>query len=855
MRWLSGCWMVLFSSCLLGNDSQVWVQTHAIPQKENLIYTWDFETPGSTDGWQALSNCSITQKEGVLVVESAKDDPYMRVSLESLGKEPWQGKLLLKVTLRGTASKTDGLYWTNSEFPHFTEDAAEHKTCLLDAEEWKTWSIAWSSQTPMKQLRLDPASGEGWVEIECIELYQIETPPVSMEILPAETAEEARCCWKNQTEREIAVKLNGREEILAAGEERVEIWKGNSALPVESRIWKLEVPGFPAIERKTTLLREVKTTADWKIVDGGTFQWCESPDATVAWLLVGEKRVGAVLDWKKEGLSVQVGEGWVEFSLSENATETVECPVVRIVSPMVYAVVPGVEILEAGEWSSSRLDIRTEEHKRFLPDPNLLTQSWMGVLTQDATFRLQWKDPSQQPTFAIPNYFDGTMDGRMGLELQPGEKVRLFVTPPGKAWELNRDGTMRQIADFHRSPTTFQDKTPEERLAQYRLAMETGKLFLPGKGWGHAVEERWKRSPFSGIASALWRIGGDVGSWERFVGGGTHVENDTIYFIRGMASQRRKEWRQAAESAWQTWQTNGRFSYNGKYAEGHFENVALGTYVRPAWTLLWEYAVSGETKYLEAGCEILKAARRFQVARGAQCWEMPLHTPDPLAAAWAIRAHVLAYRFTKNRDFLEEASRWAYEGLTYVYWWDTPERPMQFGATIGVLGATNWKSPNWIGRPVQWIGTVYAYSLLELADISQPPEASFWRKIVEEITLSTERQIYNTGDSVGLLPDSIDPVHNIYYPADINPAVPVALRLRLLGEQDGIQIVWQDGYRVATPFPIQVWEKDSITLQAKPKTSFQILVDGTAYLLKGTDSGKVVFPLPAKTRRQGEKND
>lgn len=845
MRWLSGCCVVLFSSWLLGNDAQVWVQTHEIPQRERLIYTWDFETPDSTEGWQALHDCTLSQKDGSLVVESSGKDPYMMVSVESLEKSPWQGKFCLKITLRGTVSRTGGLFWTNSQFPRFTEEAAKHRAISLDVEEWKTWTLEWNSEMPITRLRLDPTAEVGRVEIERMELYQVETPPVSMEILPCQTVGEVRCCWKNRTDEEIHARANGREMILAPGEERIEIWKGNSALPAESKTWRLETEGFPAMERKTTILREAKITSDWKIVDGKTFQWCESPDQSVAWLRVGEKLVGAVLEWKKEGLSVDVGEGWVEFALSENAAEGVACPVVRMVSPMVYAVVPGVEILEAGEWSSSRLDIRTEEHKRFRPAPNLLTQQWMGVLTQDATFRLQWENPALQPTFAIPNYFDGTMDGRMGLELQPGEKVRLFVTPPKKVVELNRDGATQQIAKFRRSPTTYRDKPIEERLAQYRQAMETGKLFIPGEGWGHAAEERWKRQPYSGIASALWRIGGNVGNWEAFVGGGTHVENDTIYFLRGKAQERRAQWHHAAEAAWKTWKAGGRFAYDGKYAEGHFENTALGLYARPAWNLLWEYAVGGEAKYLEAGCEILKAARRFQVARGAQCWEMPLHTPDPLAAAIAIRANVLAYRLTQEREFLEEAFRWAYEGLTYVYFWDMPDRPMQFGATIGVLGATNWKSPNWIGRPVQWIGTVYAYGLLELAEVLPPEERDFWRKIAEEITVSSERQIYEEGDSYGLLPDSIDPVNNVHYAPDINPGVPVFLRLRLLGEQDGIQVAWQDGYRVATPFPIRTWEKDTILFVTTPQTSFQILVNGAPHDLKGTDSG-VVFPLPGK---------
>jgi len=93
-----------------------------------------------------------------------------------------------------------------------------------------------------------------------------------------------------------------------------------------------------------------------------------------------------------------------------------------------------------------------------------------------------------------------------------------------------------------------------------------------------------------------------------------------------------------------------------------------------------------------------------------------------------------------------------------------------------------------------------------------------------------------------LLPDSVLCQSGIRYPWNINPAVPIALRLRLDGELDSVQILWNEKFRTVSPYPSKL-EGDSLRIQAPAGAAFQIIVNGKARDVKAAAEGETVVSL------------
>jgi len=177
------------------------------------------------------------------------------------------------------------------------------------------------------------------------------------------------------------------------------------------------------------------------------------------------------------------------------------------------------------------------------------------------------------------------------------------------------------------------------------------------------------------------------------------------------------------------------------------------------WSVFWKVLFYRKTKNLSfKALQLLDKQSTLYagtVPRGAQTWEVPLHTPDILASAHMVRAYTLGYIISGEETYLEQARYWAWTGVPFVY--IHPPTPGRVGsyATIAVLGATNWKAPLWLGRPVQWCGLVYASALHLLAQYD--PDGP-WEKIAKGITATGLQMTWPPSDRQrqGLLPDFFD---------------------------------------------------------------------------------------------------
>ncbi|MEI7733701.1 MAG: hypothetical protein WCO56_29315 [Verrucomicrobiota bacterium] len=190
------------------------------------------------------------------------------------------------------------------------------------------------------------------------------------------------------------------------------------------------------------------------------------------------------------------------------------------------------------------------------------------------------------------------------------------------------------------------------------------------------------------------------------------------------------------------------------YGRTYHTNHANGLTAQVVYSGLAAAAFSGDPSLISNAVQCLKGLSIYRqgVPRGAQTWEIPLHTPDILASAHLVHAYVIGYELTGDTTFLEEARYWAWTGVPFVYLVAPTEYPVGPYSTIAVLGATGWRAPVWFGQPVQWCGLVYADALYQLAvvDANSP-----WRNLADGITRAGLQHTWKALDveRAGLLPD------------------------------------------------------------------------------------------------------
>lgn len=267
----------------------------------------------------------------------------------------------------------------------------------------------------------------------------------------------------------------------------------------------------------------------------------------------------------------------------------------------------------------------------------------------------------------------------------------------------------------------------------------------------------------------------------------SHLRYPVASLVYGGVADNAKRARQEATALLGRFQTNGLMYYHAPktgedYGRTHFARHANGMTGQVVANLLEAASLSGEPELIRAALEKLRGLGVYHnsVPRGAQTWEIPLHSPDILASAYMARAYLTGYILTSDPHFLDEARYWAWTGLPFVYLVSPMGTEAGPYGTIAVLGATGWRSPVWMGRPVQWCGMVYADVLFNLAqyDATGP-----WKKLAEAITTVGIHYTWPATDQdrVGLLPDVFDPLTLERSGPAINPGTVQAGAVRLYG--------------------------------------------------------------------------
>ena len=543
------------------------------------------------------------------------------------------------------------------------------------------------------------------------------------------------------------------------------------------------------------------------------------------------------------------------------------------------ALFAGLEYLE-NEPSSSTADLQPPASYRQVPDLLKLTLPLMVVVAEDRYVGLAWERAGDTvaAVFDSPDrFFDSGAhlmgwlfpgsDGRLRDEssLLPHAPVRLLAGQPVelRGWILGGRGGTVVPALQHALQLLGWPPLPDPSLSArdyYRLAARgwLESKIREGDLYRHAV---WPGFPAQPAADAAWTMEWLADRVEdesladrlrqaaeaavaRVVPSALnqsqigHVRSPLPALVYGHVLDSVRVASAQARALLGRFQPDGSLLYEPApggpdYARTHFSREASGYTAERVVALLEAALWTGEQDLEEAALSKLRAMEKFRntVPRGAQTWEIPLHTPDILASAHLVKAYVLGYELTGESQWLEQARYWAWTGVPFVYL--SPPTPGRVGlyATIPVLGATGWVAPVWLGRPVQWCGLVYADALWQLA--VHDPEGP-WQRLARGIAWSGVQQTWPAEDPerCGLLPDYYLLREQARDGPPINPATVLLPAMRAWDEPPAYSrcVLRRAGLRLHAPGTVEVQVEEAdllrVLLRPWPKRRCWVLING-----------------------------
>ncbi len=758
------------------------------------VVEWDFSK--GLQGWAGnnrVENLSFSP-EG-LVVKSTGEDPWIEGPAVDL---PGDGICRVKIRMKSNADAGAELFYGRT----FKAGDSVRFTVRTDGK-WHDYSLVIRDKLgPGTRFRLDPCTGLGEVTVASITVETISEIAVP-------TLEKPR--GPNRTASPISVK-SGSLEFEHYGN----TW-GNFALKVNGVQmavgYESELIGLAFGERTEWLnLKNAKVTFDSRRERNEFASSAAIQDSEGAkWELQRQIKPG-----QREGTIAITTELRVDKD-----RDLVHVPWLTIFPGLGtfggskdQGLFAGLEYL-SDEPSSSEADIETPEHVRRVPDPLKITFPLAAIAHGGNYIAVSW-----EPSSAVAATFDspdttynsgahvislsgpGVGELRFENDFCDHTPLRLEANNPLKVTALIIGGQGKTVVPAIRHYVALKGlpAVPEfeggfdaavDLLSHGWLDSQInhdglfrhavwGNSFPPGPAadaamfmdWlaHHTADNELRERLDSAKSQALARIP----AGQPFSSSVSHAHLPTAPFVFGRTFDFVEQRRNQAVSLLDNFDEAGVKLYRPEktdYSRTHFEKHANGLAGGDMVAILEGAVLSGDRELAVKAIGLLDKLTTLYadtVPRGAQTWEVPLHTPDILASAHMVNAYTLGYILSGQEKYLEQAKYWAWTGVPFVYLY--PPTPGRVGpyATIAVLGATNWKAPVWLGRPVQWCGLVYASALHLLSEYD--PQGP-WEQIANGITATGLQMSWSRSDAErqGLLPDFFDLSAQIAAGPAINP--------------------------------------------------------------------------------------
>jgi len=462
------------------------------------------------------------------------------------------------------------------------------------------------------------------------------------------------------------------------------------------------------------------------------------------------------------------------------------------------AMLAGLEYL-CDEPSSSQADITTPAHVRRIPDPLKVTFPLMAITEGGYYLGLVW-EPSERtnPLFDSPDRLMGAQAHLLGVtgpavgpsrfenDLAAYQSVGVtahdtlettctIMTGQGHTVvpAVKHYVRMRGLPEVPTVAGGFDEVVT--LLSQGWLASDIRSgglfrhavwydLFKPGRAADAAMFMDWLSTSLpqddplaQDLRQARDQTLGEIPMSQAYTSSVSHVSLPSATLRFGKGDLFIRDTHNTALDALNGYTADGIQVYHPgetDFSTTHFADHANGYGAKNLVRILEGALVSMDTHLVQEALALLDKQTTLYantVPRGAQTWEIPLHTPDILASAHLVKAYVYGHILSGRHDYLDQARYWAWTGVPFVYLVDPTDKPVGRYATIPVLGATHWVG-SWFGRPVQWCGLVYASALHLLSEYDAKGP---WQHIAMGITASGLQQCWPTEDlsRQGLLPD------------------------------------------------------------------------------------------------------
>jgi hypothetical protein len=846
-----------------------------MPALGKIAVEWDFSK--GLYGWKGngrVENLSFSS-EG-LVVKSTGEDPWIEGPSVDL---PGDKIIRVKIRMKSNADAGGELFYGRT----FRAGDSVRFTVINDGK-WHDYSLVIRDELgPGTRFRLDPCTGAGVVTVAWI-----KTETISKIVVPSlQKPEEPDRAGASMA----SVKSGGLEFVHYGG-----TW-GNFAIKVNG----VEMAAGYQSELLGLVFDEQPEWINLKIAN---FTFDDPPTSKT---IFKDSKNGTWEIRRSIKPAKQPGTLIVEIELNaDKHRDIIHIPWLTIFPGLGtigqrkdQGLFAGVEYL-CDEPSSSEADIATPDHVRRVPDPVKITFPLMAITHGGNYIGVIW-EPSEiiAATFDSPDRiynsgahlialsgpgvgdlrFENAFCAQVPLRLhanQPLKVTAMIIGGKGKSvvpavrhyvalkgfpavpqFEGNFDAAVDLLAHGW-----LDSKINEDGLFRHAV---WGNNFPAGPTADAAMYIDWlahntdNKSLRARLNNEKNRALSKIPSGQPFSSCVSHAHLPNTPLLFGRAFEFVQQRRSQAYNLLRSFDADGVKLYrpgNTDYSKTHFAKHANGLAGQAMATILEAATLSADKELIDEALQLLDkqtALYAGTVPRGAQTWEVPLHTPDILASAHLVKAYALGYMILGKQEYLDQARYWAWTGVPFVYLQAPTSGRVGAYSTIAVLGATNWKAPLWIGLPVQWCGLVYgsALHLLKEFDPNGP-----WEKIAKGITATGLQMSWPRSDEQreGLLPDSFELKTQIGAGPAINPGTVQAhlAELYAKGTIYDVKKLPNRGWFVHAPCTISNIREDkdfvTFTVDGWGSEQFFVLISG----IETEPSEVLVNPDKLHTHRSAE---